>query len=174
MEYNESIYERLIQLALRESIHYNAVRSVWKTHDDILIIGTIHVSRSGGVLLGRTKYNLNTRIWKYIEINESIQVKEEAVILPQVHSHPNAITIFTYDPRCIPDRARGTWKELNINGANGQSILSAVITCPDCGGRGTLEKHFIYIDGRIWPLIVCPYKGCDFHGWAQLEEWGYA
>ncbi len=52
---------------------------------------------------------------------------------------------------------------------NTNPITTAAITCPDCGGRGMLNKHAITNWGIVSPSVVC--SECDFHEMIELRGW---
>ena len=64
------------------------------------------------------------------------------------------------------DHKPGTWKPLRTH--NG---MSAMFTCPKCYTLGCLDTHGIKNTGEVWPSVVCPNEGCDFHETIQLEGW---
>jgi len=39
---------------------------------------------------------------------------------------------------------------------------TAVVGCPDCGVRGTLEEHTIDVNGNVTPSVMCT-DGCTYH-----------
>ena len=55
---------------------------------------------------------------------------------------------------------------------------SATMACPN-GHEATLTDHEIREDGTVMlphigevlPSVVCPYEGCTFHDYVQLEGW---
>lgn len=60
----------------------------------------------------------------------------------------------------------GTWRPLTLDIRR----RTAVLFCPDCGRRGTLEDHVIEDDGRVSPSVVCP-NDCGFHDFVTLAGW---
>jgi len=48
---------------------------------------------------------------------------------------------------------------------------TAGMTCPN-GHTASLSDHTIAADGKVSPSVVCPYEGCKFHEYVQLEGWG--
>lgn len=67
-----------------------------------------------------------------------------------------------------PDRklSPSTW-EPHMGGGH----QSAWIACPTCGQLATLGDHTIADNGKVTPSLVCPYDGCDFHDYVELEGW---
>ena len=63
-------------------------------------------------------------------------------------------------------REKGTYKPAIM--ANNR--LSAIIICPDCGGKLALHPHTVEIDGRVVPSVVCR-PPCHFHDYVTLEGW---
>lgn len=61
----------------------------------------------------------------------------------------------------IPD----TWRML-LDG----ETPSASIYCSK-GHYGIITNHTIEKDGAVYPSVVCPEKGCDFHEFIILEGW---
>jgi hypothetical protein len=51
---------------------------------------------------------------------------------------------------------------------NTNPITTAAITCPDCGGRGMLDKHTITNWGIVNPSVQCD---CGFHEMIELRGW---
>lgn len=49
--------------------------------------------------------------------------------------------------------------------------MSADITCPSCGGIGSLKDHDISPEGLVMPSLMCP-RGCGFHEHGVLEDYG--
>lgn len=47
----------------------------------------------------------------------------------------------------------------------------ALLVCPDCGLRFSLDKHTVQENGDVHASIVCPNADCKFHEWANLEGW---
>lgn len=68
------------------------------------------------------------------------------------------------------DTVKGRWK----GGIRDGSGRTAIISCPKCGGFGSLGNHTIKTDGTVEPSVVCPYAkefGCDFHDHVKLNSW---
>lgn len=172
----QTVYARVVQLALRDSLHYNVVRSVWRTADGIFLIRSEHIPEPGDQLLGQTcRYVVNptdaglpAARWVY---EPRVSADQVEATQPAAAQPAEPLVIFTEDRRGFELRDRGTWKRLTLRTENGQGAFSATIKCPKCGQFGTLEDHRIHVDGRVWPSLVCPSEKCDFHGWAQLEGW---
>jgi hypothetical protein len=64
---------------------------------------------------------------------------------------------------------KGRWKRIMSDGK-----VTATITCPKCGGFGSLANHEIAADGTVTPSLVCPWTkelGCDYHDMGKLEGW---
>ncbi len=51
------------------------------------------------------------------------------------------------------------------------AVISAHLSCPDCGETASLGDHTIDADGLVNPSLVCPHKGCAFHEFVVLEGW---
>jgi hypothetical protein len=67
------------------------------------------------------------------------------------------------------DYLPGTWKGLKPGSVPGGK-RSATFTCTN-GHTCTLLIHTIADDGTVTPSVVCPYEGCGFHEFIQLEGW---
>lgn len=159
---NNTIYERLIQIALRESIVYGTIRSIWETADGVLLIRSIHVPMMGDKLLGQTIFHNEIR-WIY----NPIKIEEVAPILVDQEQIPNS-TLYVCASAAV---GRGTWTLTMLQGQNGQGIITAYIRCPQCGKPQSLKNHTINESGLVHPELVCPYSECDFHGQIMLNEW---
>jgi hypothetical protein len=61
---------------------------------------------------------------------------------------------------------KGEWR-----GARIRKHRSALVCCPNCGKIGSLTKHTIDPDGRVFPSLVCPFGNCDFHEFVKLADW---
>jgi hypothetical protein len=48
---------------------------------------------------------------------------------------------------------------------------TALISCPVCGGVFVLSGHKIDGNGRVYPSVVCPFRGCKFHDHIILNGW---
>jgi len=59
---------------------------------------------------------------------------------------------------------KGRWWAVRKKGV----IITAAITCPDCGGRGMLEDHTITPWGMVNPSVQCD---CGFHEMIELRAW---
>lgn len=60
----------------------------------------------------------------------------------------------------------GEWSPWVVNGQR-----TALLGCPDCGARGTLETHTIAEDGLVSPSVRCN-DDCDYHGvGVRLQGW---
>ena len=61
---------------------------------------------------------------------------------------------------------KGEWRGARED----RSPRSALVCCPGCGKIGSLTKHTIDPDGRVFPSLVCPF-GCGFHEFVKLDDW---
>lgn len=66
-------------------------------------------------------------------------------------------------------------KEKNLSkqtwsGARVEDRRTATIMCPE-GHIGSISNHTIDDQGVVNPSVVCPWEGCDFHDFIQLEGW---
>lgn len=61
---------------------------------------------------------------------------------------------------------KGRWWA--VREQTGGPIITAAITCPDCGKRGTLDDHTITNWGMVNPSVVCE---CGFHEMIELRAW---
>lgn len=52
--------------------------------------------------------------------------------------------------------------------------ITALVKCPGCGRHASLSAHEIRHDGSVFPSLVCPYDGCEFHEFVKLEDWDKA
>ena len=48
--------------------------------------------------------------------------------------------------------------------------FKATIVC-DRGHALTLKQHAVDAQGAVWPSVVCPTPGCEFHRYVQLDGW---
>ena len=65
--------------------------------------------------------------------------------------------------------SRGRWKPAVLDGRP-----SALVSCPRCGGFGSLVYYEIVADGTVRPSFVCPYAikdGCSFNDEIRLVGW---
>lgn len=79
------------------------------------------------------------------------------------------MTIFTEGWISEDNPGKGRWKRITSDGKP-----TAIITCPSCGGFGSLANHNIAADGTVTPSLVCPWTkelGCSYHEMGKLEGW---
>ena len=62
--------------------------------------------------------------------------------------------------------AKGIWRQCGTD-----SGKTASLSCPGCGEVASLSNHKIDDQGIVTPSLVCPFDGCSFHEWVQLEGW---
>ena len=48
--------------------------------------------------------------------------------------------------------------------------FKAKLCCP-AGHSLVLKGHSIDASGLVWPSVVCPESGCNFHEFVELEDW---
>lgn len=48
--------------------------------------------------------------------------------------------------------------------------FKATVVC-DRGHALTLKQHAVDAQGAVWPSVVCPALGCEFHRYVQLDGW---
>lgn len=66
-----------------------------------------------------------------------------------------------------PLTKNGVWQK-----AVADWIITARVSCPDCGVSATLEDtHTIDISGNVSPSVRCPETGCRFHETLKLVGW---
>lgn len=72
-------------------------------------------------------------------------------------------------PKSVIPSSPGTWF---WEGADKYVIL--VEHCPVCRHvfRFAKKVHKISVDGAVSPSVVCPWRGCGFHEFVQLSDWG--
>ena len=62
-------------------------------------------------------------------------------------------------------REKGTWKPTSTGGA--------ILVCPECGGRISIEP-LTHTFGKlgdavtVFPSVVCPHNGCLYHQFVRL------
>jgi len=74
------------------------------------------------------------------------------------------------------DQPKGSWCRVGYDG----DLYVIRLKCAECGQCSVLSKspafgnpgHEIRADGAVRPSIVCPVKGCTWHIWGRLEDWG--
>lgn len=66
-----------------------------------------------------------------------------------------------------PNRSPGMWKRWQGPGGK----VSAIISCPHCGGIGVLTDHHIDLAGGVTPSVQCPDKDCGWHEYVKLMNW---
>lgn len=59
-------------------------------------------------------------------------------------------------------------------GKKDDGSITALVKCPGCDRRASLSDHEIRHTGEVFPSLVCPYDGCEFHEFVKLEGWGEA
>lgn len=65
-----------------------------------------------------------------------------------------------------------------VTGPLGESLVwwpfghGAIFVCPN-GHDGWLApgNHTVTEDGYVYPSVVCPYDGCEFHEMVRLLDW---
>lgn len=62
---------------------------------------------------------------------------------------------------------RGAWRPVRRDG-----LLTANVSCPNCGLVASLSDHEIVESGDVDPSLVCPGDQCDFHSFVTLSDWG--
>ncbi len=60
----------------------------------------------------------------------------------------------------------GTWSVTRDTDGN----CFVWFACPTCGKKAILD-HDIDADGTVTPSVVCPFEGCTFHEFVELEGW---
>lgn len=48
--------------------------------------------------------------------------------------------------------------------------FKATVVC-NRGHALTLKQHTVDAQGAVWPSVVCPMPGCEFHRYVQLDGW---
>lgn len=48
--------------------------------------------------------------------------------------------------------------------------FKATVVC-DHSHAFTLKHHAVDAQGTVWPSVVCPTPGCEFHRYVQLDGW---
>jgi hypothetical protein len=193
---NQTIYERVVQLALRESTHYNRLCSVWRSESGVLLIRTAHIPEPGDVLLGQTvkREQLHddhtvTRWWAYEprvsaeQVAAAVGDEPETIAIETVTGPSPELTSAAVvsrqfvTVRLVEDlsadelRAPGSWKPLTLRTNNGGGTHSATVKCPQCGQVASLIHHVINDNGVVEPQVECPNTECSFSGKLQLEGW---
>ncbi len=64
------------------------------------------------------------------------------------------------------DRTEGPWWKPVTDGDK----RSATICCPDCNKVAYLD-HQIADNGDVYPSVVCPTPGCNWHVYVTLVGW---
>ena len=50
----------------------------------------------------------------------------------------------------------------------------AIVCCPGCQRLLTIgHNHKVTANGTVRPSLVCPYEGCNFHRFVQLDAWAH-
>ena len=63
-----------------------------------------------------------------------------------------------------PGPAPLTWRPVKVDG-----VETARVVCSN--GHEALLDHHVDIEGKVYPSVVCPTDGCNFHEHIVLLDW---